>query len=54
VDGAFWSPFDPTVHNGVVDADLLITRTTGPLAARTAAPGERPVGADVSLNIRCA
>jgi MoaA/NifB/PqqE/SkfB family radical SAM enzyme len=31
-DGAFWSPFGPTVHGGRLDTDLLITRTTQPLA----------------------
>ncbi len=31
-DGAFWSPFGPTVHGGRPDTDLLITRTTRPLA----------------------
>ena len=30
-DGAFWSPFGPTVHGGRLDTDLLITRTTRPL-----------------------
>ena len=29
-DGAFWSPFGPTVHDGVLDTDLLLTRTTRP------------------------
>ncbi len=31
-DGAFWSPFGPTVHGGRLDTDLLITRTTSPLS----------------------
>jgi MoaA/NifB/PqqE/SkfB family radical SAM enzyme len=31
-EGAFWSPFGPTVHGGRLDTDLLITRTTRPLA----------------------
>jgi MoaA/NifB/PqqE/SkfB family radical SAM enzyme len=31
-DGAFWSPFGPTVHSGRLDTDLLITRTTRPLS----------------------
>lgn len=56
VDGAFWSPFGPTVQGGVVDTDLLITRTTRPLSTPANAllrlVGERPAGADVSLNIR--
>lgn len=30
--GAFWSSFGPTVHNGVPDTDLLLTRTTDPLS----------------------
>lgn len=55
-DGAFWSPFGPTVHSGVPDTDLLITRTTGPLSV----PAEallrlvegRPQGEDSTLNIR--
>jgi MoaA/NifB/PqqE/SkfB family radical SAM enzyme len=56
VDGAFWSPFGPTVHGGQLDTDLLLTRTTRPLAV----PAEvllrlvkgRPQGADSQLNIR--
>ena len=32
VDGAFWSPFGPTVYGGRLDTDLLITRTTRPLS----------------------
>jgi MoaA/NifB/PqqE/SkfB family radical SAM enzyme len=55
-DGAFWSPFGPTVHDGVVDTDLLLTRTTDPLRV----PAEvllrlvegRPAGDDATLNIR--
>lgn len=31
-DGAFWSPFAPTVADGRLDTDLLLTRTTRPLA----------------------
>ena len=31
-DGAFWSPFGPTVHGGRLDTDLLVTRTTRPLS----------------------
>lgn len=30
--GAYWSSFGPTVHNGVPDTDLLLTRTTDPLS----------------------
>jgi MoaA/NifB/PqqE/SkfB family radical SAM enzyme len=56
VDGAFWSPFGPTVHGGVLDTDLLITRTTRPLSVPAEAmlrllEGEQP-GSDVALNIR--
>jgi MoaA/NifB/PqqE/SkfB family radical SAM enzyme len=36
-DGAFWSPFGPTVHGGRLDTDLLITRTTRPLTMPAAA-----------------
>lgn len=32
-DGAFWSPFAPTVRGGQLDTDLLITRSVEPLAA---------------------
>jgi len=35
-DGAFWSPFGPTVHSGALDTDLLVSRTTSPL--------QRPAG----------
>lgn len=55
-DGAFWSPFGPTVHDGVVDTDLLITRTTRPLNVPARAllglVDSRPHGDDVALNIR--
>lgn len=30
-DGAFWSPFGPTVVGGRLDTDLLVTRQTRPL-----------------------
>jgi MoaA/NifB/PqqE/SkfB family radical SAM enzyme len=56
VDGAFWSPFGPTVHGGRLDTDLLITRTTMPLRVPAAAllrlVGNRPPGSDTELNIR--
>ncbi|MGQ0841941.1 radical SAM protein [Actinokineospora sp.] len=56
VDGAFWSPFGPTVHDGALDTDLLITRTTRPLDVPAKALvrliENRPVGDDVALNIR--
>lgn len=55
-DGAFWSPFGPTVHDDVVDTDLLITRTTSPLSTPANALlrllGEQPPGNDTALNIR--
>ena len=55
-DGAFWSPFGPTVVAGQLDTDLLLTRTTVPLRV----PAQtllgllqgRPAGADSTLNIR--
>lgn len=31
-DGAFWGSFGPTVQNGVLDIDLLLTRTVLPLS----------------------
>ncbi len=55
-DGAFWSAFGPTVRNGTVDTDLLISRVTSPvefpanLMLRLAAG--RPPGADATLGIR--
>lgn len=59
VDGAFWSPFGPTVHDGVVDTDLLVTRTTRPLSTPANAllrlvgeHGGADTGEDVTLNIR--
>jgi MoaA/NifB/PqqE/SkfB family radical SAM enzyme len=55
-DGAFWSPFGPTVHGGMLDTDLLITRTTRPLHVPAGAllrlTDNQPAGADTSLNIR--
>ena len=55
-DGAFWSPFGPTVHGGQLDTDLLVTRTTTPLRVPADALlrllGGRPPGADTQLNIR--
>jgi MoaA/NifB/PqqE/SkfB family radical SAM enzyme len=55
-DGAFWSPFGPTVRGGRLDTDLLITRTTRPLAVPAAVllrlVQGRPAGADSTLNIR--
>jgi MoaA/NifB/PqqE/SkfB family radical SAM enzyme len=55
-DGAFWSPFGPTVRGGRLDTDLLITRTTRPLATPAGAllrlVQGRPAGADTALSIR--
>lgn len=56
VDGAFWSPFGPTVVGGRLDTDLLITRTIEPLRTPVAAmiriAEGSPRGADSTLNIR--
>ena len=55
-DGAFYSPFAPTVRGGELDTDLLVSRTTRPLRepaemlARIA--GSRPAGNDASIGIR--
>jgi hypothetical protein len=55
-DGAFWSPFAPTVRKGVLDTDLLLTRTVRPLSrplgAMLTVAGARPDGTDTTLNIR--
>lgn len=56
VDGAFWSPFGPTVRDGRLDTDLLLTRTTDPLrtpveALRRLVARRRP-GDDSRLGIR--
>ena len=55
-DGAFWSPFAPTVQGGVLDTDLLLTRTVRPLSrpldAMLTVVGARPESADSTLNIR--
>lgn len=56
VDGAYWSPFGPTVNNGRLDTDLLITRTINPLRVPAGAMARlatgRPAGADAQLGIR--
>ncbi len=55
-DGAFYSPFAPTVRGGELDTDLLVSRTTRPvrepaeMLARIA--GNRPAGNDASIGIR--
>ena len=55
-DGAFWSPFGPTVQNGRLDTDLLVTRTTDPLSIPASALARlvdaRPPGDDARLGIR--
>lgn len=55
-DGAFWSPFGPTVRQGRLDTDLLIMRTTRPLSRSAEAllrlVQGRPPGSDTLLNIR--
>ena len=55
-DGAFWSPFGPTVHAGRLDTDLLLTRQRlpldGPAGALLAAAEANPEGHDATLNIR--
>ena len=55
-DGAFWSAFGPTVRSGVVDTDLLITRTTCPLTVPANAmlriAQAQPRGRDAVLSIR--
>src|SRR5205807_6436539 len=56
VDGAFWSPFGPTVHGGKLDTDLLITRTTQPLSLPATAmlriAGSAPKPAPDRLKVR--
>jgi MoaA/NifB/PqqE/SkfB family radical SAM enzyme len=55
-DGAFYSPFAPTVRGGELDTDLLVSRTTSPvrqpaeMLARIG--GGRPTGNDASIGIR--
>jgi len=55
-DGAFASPFGPTVRAGVLDTDLLVTRTTSPLAVPAGAlarvVGDRAEADDARLGIR--
>jgi len=55
-DGAWWSPFGPTIRDGVPDTDLLITRTTHPLTTPATALlrliDSRPPGDDARLGIR--
>jgi MoaA/NifB/PqqE/SkfB family radical SAM enzyme len=55
-DGAFWSPFAPTVEAGRLDTDLLISRQRLPLEQPAAhwlsLAADRPEGEDAALNIR--
>ena len=55
-DGAFWSPFAPTVRTGRLDTDLLVTRQRLPLEGPTRAlltiADANPEGTDTALNIR--
>jgi MoaA/NifB/PqqE/SkfB family radical SAM enzyme len=55
-DGAFWSPFAPTIEGGRVDLDLLVSRQRLPLERPTRAwlalAEGRPEGTDTTLNIR--
>lgn len=55
-DGAYWSAFGPTIVQGRVATDLLITRTINPLSVPANAivrlAGGRPAGTDTTLNIR--
>jgi pyruvate-formate lyase-activating enzyme len=56
VDGAFWTPFGPTVRDGRLDTDLLLTRTTDPLRTPVEVlqrlVAGRPPGDDSRLGIR--
>ena len=55
-DGAFYSPFGPTVRGGRLDTALLVTRTTAPLERPADAllriAGQLPDGHDASIGIR--
>ncbi len=55
-DGAFWNPFAPTVANGRLDTDLLLSRTVLPLRRPAATMLRlvegRPRGTDSVLGIR--
>lgn len=54
-DGAFYSPFGPTVRGGRLDTDLLVSRTTSPLREPAEAllriAESRPPGHDTSIGI---
>ena len=55
-DGAFYSPFGPTVRGGRLDTDLLVSRTTAPLQRPVDAllriADQLPEGHDASIGIR--
>ncbi len=55
-DGAFYSPFAPTVRAGRLDTDLLVSRTTSPLEhpvnALLRIADQLPDGYDASMGIR--
>ncbi len=55
-DGAFYSPFGPTVRGGRLDTDLLVSRATAPLQRPVDAllriAEQLPDGHDASIGIR--
>jgi MoaA/NifB/PqqE/SkfB family radical SAM enzyme len=55
-DGAFYSPFAPTVRGGRLDTDLLVSRTTSPTSAAADAllriVDQAPAGNDARIGIR--
>ena len=55
-DGAFWGSFGPTVRNGRLDTDLLLTRTVQPLSVPALVLlgllRAMPEGSDARLGIR--
>jgi MoaA/NifB/PqqE/SkfB family radical SAM enzyme len=55
-DGSFWGSFGPTVRDGRLDTDLLLTRTVVPLSipanALLGAIQGMPAGNDAALGIR--
>ena len=55
-DGAFYSPFGPTVRGGRLDTDLLMSRATAPLRRPAEAllriADQLPEGHDASIGIR--
>jgi len=55
-DGAFYSPFGPTVRGGRLDTDLLVSRATGPLDQPVTAllriADQLPDGHDSRIGIR--